>query len=50
MDEHNIAGECPACGFETPEYISECPHCGGPKCSACDMGDDTSCVACEGEE
>lgn len=39
---------CPACGEEAAELL-ECPHCGGEKCAACDMGDDVACVACDGD-
>ena len=42
--------ECPNCGNEEPEYLKECPHCGALKCDHCDMGDDTSCVNCEGDD
>lgn len=42
--------ECNGCGNEEPEYLKECPHCGSEKCNLCDMGDDTSCMACEGED
>ncbi|HBM2815669.1 TPA: hypothetical protein LU109_003581 [Enterobacter hormaechei subsp. xiangfangensis] len=42
--------ECDGCGNEKPEYTKNCPHCGGCKCDVCDMGDDTSCICCEGEE
>ena len=40
---------CPTCGNVAPEYLNECPHCGGLKCNHCDMGDDTACMNCEGE-
>lgn len=42
--------ECEGCGNEAPDYIKQCPHCGGEKCSVCDMGDDTSCINCEGQD
>jgi len=48
--EHTPA-RCPACG--ATEYEGEltvCPHCDSLKCSQCDMGDDTACITCEGEE
>lgn len=43
--------ECPACGARDYEgELRECPWCSSLKCSHCDMGDDTSCIACEGDE
>ena len=43
--------ECPACGHDDYEGdLIECPHCGGMKCSFCDMGDDVECVVCDGED
>lgn len=44
-----VKQECSTCGNESPEYLKECPHCGGQKCNHCDMGDDTACMNCEGE-
>lgn len=44
--------ECPACGATGDMYegdLMECPHCGEKKCSMCDMGNDTSCLRCEGQ-
>ncbi|ENO79150.1 hypothetical protein [Thauera sp. 63] len=49
--KQNHRPSCPACG--STEYEGElmvCPHCDSLKCSQCDMGDDTACIACEGEE
>lgn len=42
--------KCISCGNDTPEYIKTCPHCDAEKCNACDMGDDTRCMNCEGED
>ncbi|BAG78126.1 hypothetical phage protein [Escherichia coli SE11] len=50
MNNVNEKQECPTCGNEAPEYLKECPHCGGQKCNHCDMGDDTACMNCEGEQ
>lgn len=33
-----------------PQGLEECPHCGGQKCCMCDLGDDTSCISCDGED
>jgi hypothetical protein len=33
-----------------PVGTKNCPHCGNEKCCMCDMGDDTSCLGCEGPE
>ncbi len=41
--------ECSSCGNEAPTYTKDCPQCGMEKCDQCDMGDDTSCINCEGE-
>lgn len=30
--------------------LAPCPHCGGMKCAMCNMGDDTLCLQCEGDE
>ena len=41
----------PSCG--NTEYEGElipCPFCESEKCSRCDMGDDVSCVMCEGDD
>lgn len=40
--------KCVGCGNTSPEYVTTCPHCGAEKCHACDMGDDTCCLHCEG--
>lgn len=44
--------ECPGCGSNTYREgsLKECPHCHAKKCSGCDMGDDVSCITCEGAE
>lgn len=54
---------CPACGSSLgdrenyrkqnkddaiPLGLKNCPHCGSAKCCMCDMGDDVSCLSCEG--
>jgi hypothetical protein len=39
---------CPACGIMVNEdEITECPFCGGTKCTLCDMGNDVTCLNCE---
>ncbi len=42
--------ECDGCGNPEPEYLKNCPRCGGVKCDACDMGDDVECPTCIGDE
>ncbi|EOH1034833.1 hypothetical protein ACLMYS_003806 [Salmonella enterica] len=49
-EQPHINGECEGCGNEHPTYTKNCPHCGGCKCDACDMGDDVECPNCEGLE
>jgi len=34
---------------ETLFQTKHCPHCDGIKCIMCDMGNDCSCINCEGE-
>lgn len=29
-----------------PQGLSDCPHCGTPKCCMCDLGDDVPCISC----
>ena len=48
---------CPQCGHELgalfddePVEVKTCPRCGRDKCSACDMGNDVHCMACEHED
>lgn len=43
----SLAGEDFEC---EPIELKECPHCGRTKCQRCNMGDDTSCMGCEGED
>ncbi len=31
---------------DSPQELSECPHCGSQKCCMCDMGDDVECGNC----
>lgn len=33
-----------------PIDLANCPHCGALKCCMCDMGDDTDCISCEGDD
>lgn len=43
--------ECPACGRDDYEgELMECHHCGGQKCSWCDMGTNVGCVVCDNED
>jgi len=56
--------ECTACGSSFSDrskyaeqnseddisvLLSLCPHCQQAKCCMCDMGDDVSCMNCEGD-
>jgi len=56
-EDNGMSVECPTCGAMPHDRINghyqelrECPHCDALKCCVCDMGDDVSCVNCEGEE
>jgi hypothetical protein len=43
--------ECNGCGSNDYDgELRECPWCQSSKCSRCDMGDDVSCVACDGDD
>lgn len=35
---------------EYKPYLAQCPHCYATKCNMCDMGDDTNCISCDGQE
>jgi AcrR family transcriptional regulator len=46
----NRERECSSCGalHDEPLFIA-CPFCGAEKCPTCDMGNDTVCIICEGD-
>lgn len=46
--ETNQKPECAACGGSEYEGgLKACLYCGGTKCTTCDAGDDSACLACD---
>lgn len=54
-NDEDLDDECPSCGSSSEDRakredyqgLHKCPHCGGKKCSMCDMGDDVECLSCD---
>lgn len=47
-DECTGCASLPSARPADDKELRQCPHCGALKCRLCDMGDDVSCISCEG--